>query len=129
MNLYFVYCISFFLLTLTYGLQVPDDLASKILIAIQLIYLSGCFDTGTVDNSLKIVTQKRYILMLWLMEIVLLADAVFKVGIIVGWWNGGVIKELVNDMAVQGIMQMRIGSLELEYIGMFLLLIVILCTT
>lgn len=67
--------------------------------------------------------------MLWLMEIVLLADAVFKVGIIVGWWNGGVVKELVNDLAVQGIMQMRIGSLELEYIGMFLLLIVILCTT
>lgn len=61
----------------------------------------------------------------------LLGDFVVKLGCVVGWWGvcESAFGEMFNGIAVEGIIRMRIGSLEMVYVGMVVICIIIIVKT
>ena len=78
MRFYSVYSALFLICLFAYSQWVPNDLTSKLLLALALVYISGCFSLKTVNSSVPHYDNLMYLIYQFLLFLILVVDLSLK---------------------------------------------------
>jgi hypothetical protein len=79
MNLYLLYSICYIAIVGLYTVQTADDIGSKFIVAIQLIYFSRLLSCGNIDIATSRYNNTSFLVTVWLTLAIVIAEFVLKV--------------------------------------------------